>query len=751
MRRRGSALAAAFLVLGVGSAALVMAPVLASSHSEAAPAVKKAGAKAPTQKPKSASASRAAKPAGKPAQSASAAPRATALPRPRPGAVGLAALSAAAADAAVAPAPVIARNAAPSAPYYGFEPDLRLKAALDAVSADDYPRALRLASALPSEFDRRLVTWWVARAPNSGLSAREIRALVDGHADWPDAARMAQRAEEALFRSSPSRGEILAFFAEAPPVTTGAKLAYAGALQAHGEGAKAEAIVRELWRDKKVTRTVAAKIAVNFPDYLTRADHLGRFRQLVLAGRTQDAIDQAQRLGAGYDQFARAVTAVLDRRDEGPTLLKGVSSRFLQDPLYSFAQIRLLRRADKPLAAAQIMLAVDGDEAHLGDGDRWWDERRDLSRQLLDRNMPELAYEVVAGHHAESARDRAEAEFHAGWYALRFLDRPRVAEAHFRKLSEIAGMARTSARAAYWLARAFEAQERHLSARLAYDKAANYGATFYGQLAREKMGLKTTGLERISRPSASDRVGFASNELAKAVRRLAAAGHADRAGIFLRALGSTLDSPGQLSMTATLARRIGQPHTAMAAGKLADSRGIPVAALAPFIGVPAQVKVPNSVDRALVYAVARQESAFNPTARSHVGAQGLMQLMPATAEATARSINMPFALHRLSDPHYNATLGAEHLGDLLGRLRKSYILTFVGYNAGPGRAIRWVANYGDPRGGTVDPVDWIERIPFDETRDYVQKVMENVQVYRSRLGKPLSLTEDLMRGVPVGG
>jgi soluble lytic murein transglycosylase len=128
-----------------------------------------------------------------------------------------------------------------------------------------------------------------------------------------------------------------------------------------------------------------------------------------------------------------------------------------------------------------------------------------------------------------------------------------------------------------------------------------------------------------------------------------------------------------------------------------------------------------------------------------------MQLMPATAKATARNAGLPFSVQRLTtDPHYNATLGAFHLGELLDRLNRSYILTFVAYNAGPGRARDWVKAYGDPRGGAVDPIDWIERIPFDETRDYVQKVMENLQVYRSRIGHPLSLTEDLVRGGPQG-
>ena len=224
------------------------------------------------------------------------------------------------------------------------------------------------------------------------------------------------------------------------------------------------------------------------------------------------------------------------------------------------------------------------------------------------------------------------------------------------------------------------------------------------------------------------------------------------AGPFLAALGENVDTPGEVALLTTLARRIGRPEAGSQAAAEAEERGLKVACLpALFFGVPADLRTPDAVDRALVYAVVRQESAFNHTAVSHAGARGLMQLMPATARATARNASIPFSEQRLTtDPLYNATLGAHHLGELLGGLKRSYVLTFVGYNAGPGRALQWVRDYGDPRGGEVDPIDWIERIPFDETRDYVQKVMENLQLYRSRIGHPLSLTQDLVRGGPQG-
>ena len=371
---------------------------------------------------------------------------------------------------------------------------------------------------------------------------------------------------------------------------------------------------------------------------------------------------------------------------------------------------------------------------------------------LLDRGEAELAYKIVAASQATGDGERVEAAFHAGWYALRFLGDAKLAEPHFRDLLALATLPRTASRAAYWLGRTREADGDAEAARLAFTEAAKFGSTFYGQLAREKLGMVTTGMERAPAPSALDRLRFADRDSVKAIRLLAAAGHAELALPFVRGVAETVDAPGEISLLTGLARRIDQSRAGVQAAAIAERRGMSVAWLpSPFIGVPVGLSLPEPVDRALVYAIVRQESAFNHQATSHAGARGLMQLMPGTARDTAAKAQLPFSVQRLtSDPLYNATLGAHHLGELLDRLDRSYVLTFVGYNAGPGRAYQWVAAYGDPRGGSVDPIDWIERIPFDETRNYVQKVMENLQIYRSRIGYPLSLSQDLVRGGPQG-
>lgn len=636
--------------------------------------------------------------------------------------------------------------------FFGFKPDLPLKAALDAVNEERFMEARWLAGEHGDPLVKALVDWMVARNSDSDLTAREVIGLLKSHAGWPEPERLTLRAEQAFHALAPDPEAVLTFYSLTPPRTIGGKLAFAAALRSGSRRDEADAVVREMWREGTLAANQSASLLARFGASLRREDHLYRFRRLVLDGSTAEAVAQAEFLGADYAKLARTVISVLDRKPEGPRALRALAPKFFGDPLYIFAEIRRLRRADQPLEAARLLLQTRPDAEIPGNADAWWDERRDLSRALLDRGTPDLAYQVAATGRPKGDGPRTEAAFHAGWYALRFLGDADRAEPHFSELLTLATLSRTRSRASYWLGRTFEAKGEEASSRLAYGEAARFGGTFYGQLAREKLGLLTTGVERMPAPSALDRLRFAERDGVKAIRLLASAGYGERAFPFFRALAETIEAPGEIALLTGLARRIGQLNAGITAATIAEHRGLRVASLpAPFIGVPRQLDLPGEVDRALVYAVVRQESAFNVQATSHVGARGLMQLMPATAKATAQSARLPFSMQRLtSDAHYNATLGAHYLDELLDRLDSSYILTFVGYNAGPGRALQWIKAYGDPRGGSVDPVDWIERIPFDETRNYVQKVMENLQVYRSRIGHPLSLSEDLVRGGPQG-
>ncbi len=351
----------------------------------------------------------------------------------------------------------------------------------------------------------------------------------------------------------------------------------------------------------------------------------------------------------------------------------------------------------------------------------------------------------------KSGDNAVEAQFLSGWIALRYLKDSDTAIKHFERLTEIAPTRTEKARAHYWMGRALKAQKQSDAAAAEFKTAAQYSTIFYGQLAREEVGLASVPQKigsGVPSDEAVNRVG--KDEVVRAFKLLKSAGAKPQLNLFLWSLASRFDSADDLNAVASMVHSAGGTPMALRFAKAAGKRGTDIDAWAyPLRGLPDWRQVGKPIEKSLVFALSRQESEFDTNAGSKAGAQGLMQLMPGTARLVAKQNRLPFALNRLkSDPVYNVQLGSAHLSDLVAEYNGSYILTLVAYNAGPRRVREWVDAYGDPRSGKVDPVDWVESIPFHETRQYVQKVMQNVHIYRSRLAPksvgPMSV--DLRRG-----
>jgi soluble lytic murein transglycosylase len=357
---------------------------------------------------------------------------------------------------------------------------------------------------------------------------------------------------------------------------------------------------------------------------------------------------------------------------------------------------------------------------------------------LLDDKKPDLAYALAANHSAQGREQFIEAEFHAGWIALRFLNDATKAMPHFARAAQRAETPISRARAAYWQGRAAQAQNKLDEARQFYTRAAQEPTVYYGQIAREKLGLPATGLRR-AKPAA---LGDARLPAVRVAEFLYAMGETEQATNLASDAGRAISDEAQLAALALIASRNKDARASLAIGKQALQRGLPLDEAAfPLSGIPHFEPASLSAPLPVVHAIARQESAFHPRALSSAGAKGLMQMIDATAQRTAKQIGVPFEKSKLLDePAYNAQLGAAHLGQLLADFKGSHILAFVAYNAGPRRARDWIAAYGDPRDPAIDPIDWVERIPFSETRNYVQRVMENLDVYARLIEKADSTT-----------
>ena len=633
----------------------------------------------------------------------------------------------------------IALDAAPVAPQSGS-----LKAGLGALDARDAATARAIALGMPAgSVERDVLHWAIALSPRA--DAASIDNAMRQVPDWPNQAAMAANLERALVRER-SGDALIAAFGNADPQTDEAKLALAQAL-AQRDQPRAAKLLRPIWHAEVMDAGEEAAIMRWGGHLLQESDHRRRMAMLIYRDRIRGAERLAPRAGAGASALVRAAGAVA-RKSGADAALAAVPQSLRSNPIYLYAAARHLRRADQQRAAARTLAPHRFDASAAVSPRTWWAERRTLTRELLDQGDSSLAYSVAANHSGGRATDTIDGEWTAGWIALRFLNDPGTAKRHFLRVLEVGNRALSVSRGAYWLGRAEEALGNSGAARAAFARAAEHRTTFYGQLAMQRLGNGSLSIP-YPRPSDADRRGFAGNRFVRAIDLLEGVGHPRRARSLYRHLAATLTAPGQLALLTAKAERAGQFQLGLQLGKRALSRGLPVEALAfPTGAIPSNAPL-SQTGRALAYAIARQESAFDREAVSGAGARGLLQLMPATAKEEAGKMGLPYSRARLtSDPGYNAALGAHFLTRLLDRFDSSYVLTAAAYNAGPSRAIAWRERYGDPVGKPVDEVvDWIERIPFTETRNYVQRVVENYGTYRARLdGRPLSIERDLTVG-----
>nr|WP_249158197.1 lytic transglycosylase domain-containing protein [Bradyrhizobium jicamae] len=596
---------------------------------------------------------------------------------------------------------------------------------------------------------RKLAEWLILRAEDNGASVERYRAFISANPSWPSQTFMRRRLEAALWDDHREDAAVWAWFENESPISAKGRLALAKAMIARGDRANAERLVREAWRGDPMSEDTESTVLDTFGSFLTGGDHKARFDTMLYGTDNEAAgMREAKRLGSGYVALAKARVAANRKGGNLRALIEAVPSELRGDTGFLFARIQLLRREEKFTEAAQLVLGAPKDPARLGNVDEWWIERRLLARKMIDTNEFRTAY-LIARDAALPARDiyKTEQEFTAGWIALRFLNDPAVAAQHFARIGVGSANPTALARAGYWQGRAAEAAGRGQEARAAYTRAAEQSTSYYGQLARAKLGLPQIELNGAPRGRGAERL-----EIVRAVALLYELDERDLAIPIFGDLGDNGD-PEALAGLGELTQRYSDARGMLLMGKSALNRGLPFDHYAyPVNGIPSFRQVGPEVEPSIVYAIARQESAFNPAVVSPAQAYGLMQVTPDAGRYVCKRAGIGFDLNRMkTDPVYNAMLGAAELGGLLEDYRGSYILTFAAYNAGRGSVKKWIDRYGDPRDPKVDAVDWVELIPFSETRNYVQRIMENLQVYRARFGggTRLQIEADLRRGASV--
>jgi soluble lytic murein transglycosylase len=597
---------------------------------------------------------------------------------------------------------------------------------------------------------RKLAEWIILRSDDNGAPVERYRAFIAGNPSWPSQTFLRRRLEAALWDDRRDDATVWAWFENESPLSAKGKFALARVMLARGDRANAERLVRDAWRNDVMSDDTESTALDLLGALLTPGDQKARMDLFLYGSEHEIALRAAKRLGSGEVALAKARIASYRKASNAKALLDAVPRELHGDPGFIFSRIQQLRRDEKFAEAAQLMLNAPRDAARLANVDEWWIERRLLSRKMLDIGEYRTAY-LIARDAALPARDiyKTEQEFTAGWIALRFLTDPALAAQHFARIGVGSVNPTTLARAGYWQGRAAEAAGRTQEARTAYSAAAAQSTSYYGQLARAKLGLPQ--IELNAAPTGRGR-GMERLEIVRAAQLLYELDEREIAVPIFADMGENGD-PEALVGLGELASRYSDARNMLLVGKAAVNRGLPFDFYSyPVTGIPPFKSIGPEVEQSIVFAIARQESAFNPAVVSPAQAYGLMQVTPDAGRYVCKKYGANFDLGRMkNDPVYNAALGAAELGGLIEDYRGSYIMTFAAYNAGRGSVKKWVERYGDPRDPKVDAVDWVELIPFSETRNYVQRIMENLQIYRARFGggTRLQIDADLRRGATV--
>jgi soluble lytic murein transglycosylase len=602
--------------------------------------------------------------------------------------------------------------------------------AFRAAAAGDWDRAASILEPVTDPLPAKTLRWLRLLDGQGTESFAEMARLLLANPHWPRAERLQVMAEDRI--NDPADHELIRrFFAARPALTTRGMIRHAEALLAAGEREAAADLLRRAWVEGDFSTSEAQKFRRIHGRHLTVEDHVARLDNLLWDRRHTAAGQMLELMPAGERRLAEARLRLQRRQPGVDRAIREVPGELRNHPGLLFD--RLQWRRHKRLHDGVIEILLDP-PADLGRPEPWWFEREFQIRRALRARDFDLAWRLAERHGQSEGLAFAEAEWLAGWLALRFRNQPRTALRHFERLHDGVGRPISLARGAYWAGRAAASLGDGRGAETWYRRAAQHHTTFYGQMAAAELGQSLTPLIYLP-ATASQRAAFEGKELVRVARMLIAADAGDHLNPFMLRLVDDAATAVEVGLVGELAAASGRPHLVTAVGKYASYDGrideaaaFPIPNLRGFTSPP-----PGDPDPALLLAVARQESVFNSWVVSSAGARGIMQLMPATAETMARQLGLRYNLGLLTgDPEYNIRLGSHYLRGLLRRYGE-LALVLAGYNAGPSRVEEWLQLHGDPRGRDRHAlIDWIELIPFKETRNYVQRVIENHEIYRRR-------------------
>lgn len=619
--------------------------------------------------------------------------------------------------------------------------DAQIIAALQQASKGQWSAANQKMARVSDPLAKKTLSWlaYTDGAPN--ISFHSISSFMRQNPDFPYQVTMQGIAEDRM-PADYSNAQVIGWFNAQAPVTAKGMNRYLSALVVNGKSDQARQFINQWWPDALLERDGQRKIFSTYQTLISSTAHKERLNVLLYRGDYSNARAIAGVLGKSYKALAQARIGLATQSNNVSALIKAVPASLQQDEGLLYERLRWRRRNDQNQGALEILKSAPSAKA-MHDPSKWWLERHIMTRRYLENKNYRTAYQVASTHKQTSGFTLAQAEWISGFIALQFINEPMKAFNHFEKLYNNVSSPVSKARAAYWAGLASDRLGSSEIAQKWYAVAGRYSTRFYGQMALASLTLPyQPSFGQGATVPQGQKIQFAMQDYARIAKWLNAAGLRNDAAAFLNKLADKASTQAQYALVADYAMQLGQDHIAISVSAKAEKETGAVLGEYYFPKkIPAVARV-RDVEWALIHALMRQESRFDQQARSHAGARGLMQLMPATAKQTARQLGVSHQLSWLtSKPDHNILLGSRYLRQMLDRYDGSYPMAIAAYNAGPGRVDRWIREIGDPRTAQIDLINWIELIPIYETRNYVQRVMEGVYVYRHILGtqnKPAS-------------
>ena len=586
----------------------------------------------------------------------------------------------------------------------------------------------------------KALKWLYYKSFKNKATFSEITNFIQQNSDWPHINSLIQQAEQKINDNTPNE-LIFAWFRDNKPQTPRGVIRYAILLKKTGKIAQAKAIIRRNWVDMDMNRAEENDLRLYFKKWIRAKDNETRLERLLWQGNIYAAKRQARRVNGDLRLLANARIALRQRKGGVDNAIAKIPKKLLNHPGLVYERMRWRAKKGRDADAIELLeLGIDESQYPK----LWWKQRGKLARKALKDNKIDLGYQLASNHQASSGFAFADAEWLSGWIALRYYDKPTIALEHFSLMYQGVTYPVSLARASYWAGRAASKIGDTALAQKWYQKSSRHVSSFYGQLAAAEINYtgKIVKFEEYI-PTKTEQEQFNNQELTKLIPMLAQINANMPLKQIMRFQIKHAGSEVEFILLARLANRINRKEYSVYAAREAIKQGFILSDIGyPIMNMPKFAKL----NKVIAMSIIRQESAFKIDAKSRVGARGLMQLMPATAKNTAKKARMKYNKEKLSkDSEYNINLGSYYLSNLINKFNGSLPMAFAGYNAGPHRSKRWAKENGDPRLSLEKAIDWIELIPFNETQNYVQRVLENMVVYQNKInGHHIPLNQTIM-------